>query len=261
MMPFRRMAGMVGFVIAVLIGSELCARHIAISLGLSSAWKIVFGGILPSMTATAVAVWLESSLVEGDHRVGILLRLGLGSPRFEQIKVGAICLVPIAVAYLAMFLWLHVSSTTVASLPLVILKFIFAQGIFEEIVFRGFVFRRLRAGRSFLRAATLSAILFSAFHLTNLIHGVSWEMLIGVTISMAFSFFVAFPAAYLFERGGNVIWGFSLLHVGIDSINWFPKASEPGSGMVIYLLALLVSSLLVFRLGGVLPSGQDEKVT
>lgn len=240
---------MVGLVIAVLLGSTLCARHAAISLGLSPAWKIVFGGILPSAPTIAVVVWLESKVGNGDDPAGVLLRLGLGAPSSGQIKAGAICLVPIAAAYLAMFLWLHVSSETVALLPLVIVKFILAQGIAEEVVFRGFVFRHLRTGRSFLRAAALSAILFSVFHLANFMHGVSWEMLIGVGISMAFSFFVAFPAACLFERGGNVIWGFGLLHVGIDSINWFARASEPGPGMAIYLLAVAVSSLLVFQLG------------
>lgn len=248
MMTFRRMAGLIGLIAAGWLGSELCARRMVIHFGLRPAWMIACGGILPAVVAGILVACLESRL-GGDGVRASLARLGLGLPRWEQMKIGTICLLPIGLAYVVMFRGLRIPSDTVAFLPLVITKFIIAQGIAEEVVFRGFVFNHLRQGRSFLRAATLSAILFSVFHAANFLHGVSLEMLVGGLISMAFSFFVAFPAALLFERGGNVIWGFSLVHIGIDSINWFAKASEPGLGLGIYLAAAIVSSLLVVWLG------------
>lgn len=249
---------MAGVIVWILIGSTLGAGQIVLALGLTRGCKILLGGIVPALLAVAATVALEMREGGGGGFRGALVGLGLGAPGAGQVKVGAICLLPIMIAYLAIFAGLQIPSDFVPHLPLVILKFVIAQGIAEEVVFRGFVFRRLRSGRSFLRAATLSAVLFSGFHLANFIHGFSLEMLVGVGISMAFSFFVSFPAAYLFERGGNAIWGFGLLHVGIDSINWFARVSEPGLGLAVYLCALIVSSLLVFRLGILLRPDPDD---
>jgi membrane protease YdiL (CAAX protease family) len=42
---------------------------------------------------------------------------------------------------------------------------VLVNGITEEVIHRGFVFGRLRRGRSFAAAATISAALFAAQHL------------------------------------------------------------------------------------------------
>lgn len=127
--------------------------------------------------------------------------------------------------------------------------FAFAQGVVEEVVCRGFVFRRLRVGRSFGRAATLSAVVFAVVHVSNLVKGVSPEILVGVAISTAFAFVLAFPLASLFERGGGSIIGGAVWLLGIDSINCFVHPSKLGTSMNVYLAGVVVACALVWFLG------------
>lgn len=124
------------------------------------------------------------------------------------------------------------------------------EAFLQLVNFRGFAFRHLRTGRSFWHAAGLSALLFSSVHLAHLIEGVSPEILTNMTISILFSSFMGFSLACLYEYGGNSLWGCALLHVTIDSGNWFSNSPDAGlnAPYLIMMLGLAASLILVFPL-------------
>ena len=53
---------------------------------------------------------------------------------------------------------------------------------------------------------------------------------------MVFGFISTYPFALLFERGDNVIWGVSFLHVAMDSPNFFPSLGTWTTGMNLWLV-------------------------
>jgi membrane protease YdiL (CAAX protease family) len=247
MFSFRRMLALTASIVFALLVSTLLANRIVALLGLGLAWKVLLGGILPALASIAITVAIEVQ-ISGEPLAQCLKLLGLGWPNREQMLTSVLGSTPILASYLILFFGLDKSSELHPLWPLLIVKFIIAQGVAEEIVFRGLAFRHLRAGRSFWRAATLSAVLFSAVHFANLIHGISAEVLTGIAVSLVFSFMLAYPLAYLFERGGNVLWGCAFFHVAVDSINWFTKATDEGVGpdMLIYLTGIAIACLMVF---------------
>lgn len=90
----------------------------------------------------------------------------------------------------------------------------FAQGgIAEEIVFRGFLFRHFREGRTFWRAALLSAVPFTAVHLLLFVSLDFPVALASVLVAVS----VSFPLAWLFERAGNSVLPPALLHTVIQA--------------------------------------------
>jgi len=238
----------VSFIVAVLVLSTLGARNLGARLGLSPGFSIVVVGILPAVISILLVAAIESRL--SKQSLGHSLEaLGLGKLHPLQLAAAFLATAPLWIAYVAIFQFLKVSSTPAPQWPLLIIKFIVSQGIAEEVVFRGFVFRRLSVGRSFTSAATISAVVFSLIHLVGLIHGFSHEVLIGVAVSVTFSFLLAYPLAYLFHHGRGVIWGPALWHVSIDSINWFPKVAEPGPAWGIYFAGILCAIGAVFVFG------------
>jgi len=78
---------------------------------------------------------------------------------------------------------------------------ILVNGITEEVIHRGFVFGHLQQEHSFSRAATLSALLFAAQHL-YLIFSIGWTS--GLA-SVVLASLIAFPLAYIYRRGGNLL--------------------------------------------------------
>ena len=90
-------------------------------------------------------------------------------------------------------------------------------GLFEEVFFRGFLFQFLRKGRTFGRGGgPLWCGLWSFTHFLNLGWGMDPETIRGVGAQVVEVFLLSFSSAYLFERGGNVIWGWMLVHLAMD---------------------------------------------
>jgi membrane protease YdiL (CAAX protease family) len=87
------------------------------------------------------------------------------------------------------------------------------NGITEEVIHRGFVFGHLRRTRSFAAAATVSAALFAAQHL-YIIVTTGWT--IGLA-SVVLAALLAYPLAFVFERGGNSIVGPAILHTSSNA--------------------------------------------
>ena len=221
------------------LGASLAGRAFADAAGASPALAIVVKGIVPGVVGVLAAVVVQARLNGAD---GVASSLGLRRASPRGLFVGLVAGLPLAIAYLLIFGYFGVDPEPVPDVGLVVLKFFVAQGIAEEVMFRGFVFGRLRRGRSFLRAATLSAVVFALVHLSNFIAGFTVEVLVSVVISTVFAFVLTYPAALLYERAGQSIWPFALTHVLIDSVNWFVHVSTPGPGLSIYLLAVLATA-------------------
>ncbi len=230
------------------VGSSMLAPPIGTRLGLTGTGSILLRGMAPGLLGIGAAVLVEQRLDGGPFHE-VIRRLGMSRPNLAQIGVGAVAAIPIGMAYGVLFSCLGLSSNLVEHWPFQVIKFVVAQGITEEVIFRGFVFRRLRRGRPFGRAASLSAVIFSLGHLGNLVAGITVAVLIAVSVSLVFAVLLTYPAAYLFERGGDSIWGFGVLHVAIDSINWFQEGAPPGGGLVVYLAAVVGTIPIVFWRG------------
>lgn len=240
--------GLLGAALVIfLIGLTLGARGLAAAWSLGPGGAIIFSGVLPALLVIAATAGIEK-LLSARRWAECLESIGLGRPHFGQLKASALCLLPIAVAYLGMIFAFGISLTAQANLPWLIIKIFVSQGIGEEVVFRGLVFRHLRSGRSFWRAATLSAAVFSIVHLAGLLRGFSVGNLFDVAISIGFSFLMGYAMAHLFEAGGGTIWGCTLLHVGIDSTNWFSGAGDTqfSPGNIVYMLGIIVASGMAF---------------
>jgi membrane protease YdiL (CAAX protease family) len=128
-------------------------------------------------------------------------------------------------------------------LPL-LMGVILVNGITEEVIHRGFVFGHLRRGRSFLAAATLSAMVFGAQHL-YIIVTTGWT--VGVA-SVMLAALLAYPLAFVFERGGNSIIAPAVLHTSSNAPVVVLAMSEDivAAALVPHMGVVLLSLYLVF---------------
>jgi membrane protease YdiL (CAAX protease family) len=221
---------------AAFIGSALIGAWVSKALGAPPVLAILAKGVAPAIIGIAATLAVQAKAG------GVARSVGLRPADRRSLLAGLLAGLPLLVGYGVIFTGLDVEATTVPYVGLVIAKFAIAQGIAEEVVFRGFVFARLRAGRSFLRAATLSAVVFSLVHLSNFLNGFSADVIISVMASTLFAFVLAYPAALLFERAGNTIWPFAITHFLIDSVNWFAEISVRGPALYVYLVAVLLTA-------------------
>ena len=90
---------------------------------------------------------------------------------------------------------------------------VLVNGITEEAIHRGFVFKHFRSGRSFMAAATLSAVIFAAQHVYIMLT-TGW--MIGLA-SVLLAFMLSYPLAFAFERGGNSIAAPAILHTSSNA--------------------------------------------
>ena len=126
---------------------------------------------------------------------------------------------------------------------------LFAQGgIAEEILFRGYLFYHIREGRPFWRAARLSLGPFAAVHLLLFVT-MSWPVALA---SVGLAVAATPPSAYLFELGGNTIWGPAMLHFVIQgAVKVIQLRGEEGSLFPIVWMAACASlPWLVFLVRG-----------
>jgi membrane protease YdiL (CAAX protease family) len=122
---------------------------------------------------------------------------------------------------------------------------LFAQaGVAEEILFRGYLFRHVREGRPFWRAVLLGLGPFAAVHLV-LFRTMPWPIaLAAVALAVA----ATPPLAYLFELGGNTIWGPAILHFviqGAVKVIQLPGEESP-LFPIIWMVACASLPFLVF---------------
>jgi membrane protease YdiL (CAAX protease family) len=180
------------------------------------------------------------------HREG-WRELGVGPPKAKAVWLTAGLS---AVLLLVIPLYLAIGDADMALVPNAawLALGMFAQGgIAEELVFRGYLYGRLRRGRSFWRAAAISAIPFAGVHLT-LFFTMPWPIAL---IALAISVALTFPLARLYELGGRAIWAPALLHAVIQigaklfvvDSSQFPLLWMAASAAIAWLVFLAPASL------------------
>jgi membrane protease YdiL (CAAX protease family) len=156
------------------------------------------------------SMWLES-----------LRFLGLKKINLKQLWVALLALIPTAVGYFLGYFEYHregVSLTPFQNWPVLGLTILITAGLFEEVFFRGFLFQMLRPGRSFFSAAAISSTLWALGHAIQGLGDFDANAMRVVGVTMLVAIFLGFALAYLFERGGNVLWGCMLMHFLFDSM-------------------------------------------
>jgi membrane protease YdiL (CAAX protease family) len=197
------------------------ASHIGrILLGFAILYAVYFGSALPlaaveptlaalvrTLLTLATVVVLELSLFR-QPVTGAVGRLGFGWPGARWLGVAAIAGAP-----LVLFFPIYSALTGTAwSLPAgwlwAYLGYVAVSGLAEEVMFRAFLFGRLRAGRGFWAAATLSMLAFSAVHLLLFLR----VNVFVATAALLLAALGAYPLAYLYEQAGGSVWPCVLLH-------------------------------------------------
>jgi len=207
---------------------------------------------MKSLLAVAAALVVAATLAVQRLLFSQSVRLaavavGLGRPRAKGLVAAGgiglmlLCIVP---------LFARATSGSVDLVPgwAALVPGLFAQaGVAEETLFRGYLFGRLRRGRSFWQAASVSMLPFVGVHVF-LFFTMPWPIaLAAVLLAVA----ISFPLAHLFEVGGATIWAPALLHFVVqgtvkivvmsgDSVSLFPIAWIAASG-VVPMFALLVA--------------------
>lgn len=167
-------------------------------------------------------------------------------------------------ASLPMWLFLPVASAVTGSplpvapdWPLVVLGVVLVNGLAEEVIHRAFFFGRLREHTSFLRAASLSALLFGAQHLYLL----ATLGLAGGLASVVLALLLAYPLAHAFEAGGGSIVGPTILHTSSNAA--FLVFGDPANSalLLVHMLVVLVSISTVFLVRRPATTGPSWRAT
>lgn len=220
---------------------------------------VIYATVLPIIICF-LTVYLIKYLKGFSFEESILF-LGFKKPNYRQLMVGLLSVIPTLLVYGLMcreFLHQGMHLSLIPNWFSIGLFLFVSAGIFEEVFFRGFLFQFLRNGRSFSEAAALYGTLWSLVHFLNFSWGINQETLMGVGAQVLEVFILSFSSAYLFERGGNVIWGWMLVHLTTDSIlllstNGLPFTSfqisiPKGLAGFYFFSGIILSAIITFPL-------------
>lgn len=221
-------------------------------------WELLFGFLPP-------VIFLILFICMIGHRYSFswmesINFVGFKEFNYPQLFAGSLCLVPMFICYFLSYKLCIARGYSPSLQPTWQFQifFIFLMAVNEESIFRGFFFRCLRQNRSFLTAASfsglLSAIQHSGHFISSFISGDPSSYNPTVVFSwIGLAFFSSFPSAFIFERGGNVIWGWLLVHFGLDvvSIVGFqtPKGYFEGFPTYFSWLGIILSGVIAFPIG------------
>jgi membrane protease YdiL (CAAX protease family) len=171
--------------------------------------------------------------------------LGVKAFNYKQVLVGISAALPIVAVH-----WISIRFYSQPGVGLrsnwgpYLVYTVIGAGFFEELTFRGMFFQYFRKNHSFLVAATLSGVFWSLMHLYMS------PQLGAIWVSMVLAFILAFPAAYLFEKGEMVVWGWMIVHLSVDSAQLFinPNGTSFSDQWILSLVALIVSVIITFPL-------------
>ena len=207
--------------------------------------------------AVCTAVLVAAIISEGilfERRPGVAASvLGLGVPNARGLVVAIVLALALVLFLPAYGLVVSVKPALRADWAWLALGMFAQGGVAEETVFRGFLFRHFREGRSFWRAALLSAVPFTAVHLLLFATLDVPLALASVVLATASSF----PLARLFEIGGNSIWPPAILHFAIQAPIKLVVTPETGFGTMA-LAWMAVSALLPWLVFAVAPRGGTQ---
>ena len=207
----------------------------------SATWtNSLFGeyGALICALVIAAALLVERRLFGTAPRQA-LAALGFGRPSRRGV-LAALLASLVLLAYLPIFMLVTGQPLTLRDGWLWIALGVLLQGgIAEELLWRGYLFRRLRATRSFWRAAAIGMLFMVAQHTLLL-----WSLPLPIALAaLVVALGTSFPLAYLFELGGNTVWGAALLHAIIQGT--FKVIVVPEASMLPTLVGWMAACVVI----------------
>lgn len=137
----------------------------------------------------------------------------------------------------------------------IVLGVILLNGIAEEVIHRAFVFGRLRATRGFRPAATLSALVFAGQHFYLLFTTGAMAGTAAVVLALA----VAFPLAFVYERGGHSLAAPAILHTGSNAPMMLFAPPQPAAGVLLMHMAVVLGSMYLCLAVSRFESGRAQR--
>lgn len=207
----------------------------------SATWtNSLFGeyGVLICALVIAAALLVERRLF-GIAPRHAFAALGFGWPSLRGL-LAALLASLVLLAYLPLFILVTGQPLTLrVGWPWIALGVLLQGGIAEELLWRGYLFRRLRATRSFWRAAAIGMLFMVAQHTLLL-----WSLPLPIALgALVVALGTSFPLAYLFELGGKTVWGAALLHAIIQGT--FKVIVVPEASMLPALVGWMAASVAV----------------
>jgi membrane protease YdiL (CAAX protease family) len=169
----------------------------------------------------------------------IVAALGFVAPRTRAVLAAIVVSLPMWV-----FLPMYVrfidapSSLNPGWLP-ILLGVILVNGIAEEVIHRAFIFGHLRETRSFRASATISAAIFGGQHIYLLFTIGTVAGMASVVLALA----LAFPLAFLYERGGNSIGAPAILHTSSNAPMMLFVIPEAAGDLLLPHMAVVLASM------------------
>lgn len=190
-----------------------------------------------------LGIFLAEHLLFGPGLSRIIAAMGLVTPRWRAVAVAIAVSIPMWVG-LPLYGWMiGVPMALNADWVSILLGVILVNGLAEEFIHRAFVFGHLRRGRSFATAAWISAAVFAAQHLYLMIS--IGPVAGGAAVLLAL--LLAFPLAFIYERGGNSLAGPAILHTSSNAPMMLFVTPAIASQIVLpYMAIVLVSIYLTF---------------
>ena len=201
--------------------------------------------ILLLFVLAAAAVVVPEMLLFKSSLPEALRNVGIGRPRWSVILVALLITLPLLLYFPLFSLITRLPLVLYGDWPYRLLTVALMQGITEEIMFRGYIFGHLRAGRSFRRAAAVSALFFGLAHL----HLFTILDPVVAAIATLLAVVSHFPFAYLYERGRNTIWAGSIVHIAATGLGGNIFVIPPEifmTALSLFLLVTMISPYLAF---------------
>lgn len=171
---------------------------------------------LPPLAGAGLASFMVMKW-KGLGWVDSLRFMGFKRPGGRRVLLGLLLSAPVLGGYFLSarhFEALGIPVSFFPEWPYLLVLFTVSAGFYEELVFRGFLFQFLRAGRPFPLAASLASFLWVLSHWGNSLTGANIRLLFpGVIV-----FLLGIAGAYVFEKSGNALWSWMIVHLAVDSI-------------------------------------------
>jgi membrane protease YdiL (CAAX protease family) len=170
-----------------------------------------------------------------------LARLGVSRVSGRSVWLALLLTSPLVLFFPAVAAITGEPLTLAAYWPWLVLSIALTNGISEETMLRGLIFGHMRETRTFWKAALISTAYFAGVHVPLVVFN-GW-LIGGIAILVAVP--TSFLFAYLYEQGGNTIWGSAVAHTIINAMGMlfvFSDETTGVSGLLYLVLTILVTA-------------------
>ena len=186
-----------------------------------------------------IGIFVAEYLLFGPGLGRIATAMGLVAPRWRAVGVALFVSLPMWL-FLPIYGW--ATGIPIALNPdwlAILLGVILVNGLAEEFIHRAYVFGNLRRERSFATAAWISAAIFAAQHLYLMIN--MGPVAGGASVLLAL--LLAFPLAFIYERGGNSLAGPAILHTSSNAPMMLFVTPAVAAQVILPYMALVLASI------------------